>query len=152
VRGVRERKGQEKGGRMHDRRIEQRFEGGEGVGELAPGWKAELVGVVRRLEAIVEDHERSAERLGVVLDGAMVRGVLGALRAELRGEDVGPWLAGGDEIRRHVGTALFQELLDEPSNVFVATRVDADTMRYEAMPAAFWERCLDGLERVLLGS
>jgi hypothetical protein len=136
---------------MQDRRKEQVGEGGEGGGELAAEWRAEVVRVVKRLEVIVEDHERAAERLGVVLDGAMVLGVLGALRAELRGEEVGPWLADGDEIRRHVGTALFQELLDEPSNVFVATRVDADTMRYEAMPAVFWERCLDGLERVLLG-
>ena len=40
---------------------------------------------------------------------------------------------------------LYDEMLEEPSNVLLATPVSADTTRYEPMPRAFWLDCLRAL-------
>ena len=76
---------------------------------------------------------------------ADVGNVISALETEARGQPRGPLHE--DEIRRFALESLFEELLAEPSNVFLHHRVDAQTTRYEAMQRSFWQRCLAELRR-----
>lgn len=103
---------------------------------------AEARRVVARLLAIIADHRASAARLGVALDPSAMATVVRALVAESHGQDSRPILIQEDEIRSYVLTSLYEELLEEPSNILHATRVNDDVIRYEAMAVDFWRECL----------
>ena len=51
-----------------------------------------------------------------------------------------------DEIHGYCLNRLFDELVEEPSNILFTTKTGPDTMRYDAMNAAFWIECLDLME------
>lgn len=113
--------------------------------------KGEAGRVVKRLLAIIEDHRQAAVRLGVEMDAGLLEVVIRALEAELRREDARAVLQqGGDEVRSYLATALYEELLEEPSNILFTTHVAPDVVRYEAMDAGFWGECVGELRRVLL--
>lgn len=114
--------------------------------------KGETKRIVNRLMAIIEDHRTSALRLGIRLDAVLLEIVLRALEAETRREDPAPILAQGDEIRTYAATALYEELLEEPSNILFTTQVNPDVIRYEAMEAAFWVECLAALRQKIIPS
>lgn len=103
--------------------------------------------VVKRLQGLIETHRQSAERMNVVLDVEDVLAVVDALVAEAEHSDPLPLLKCPDEIREYARSSLYDEMQGEPSNVFLATPVSADTTRYEAMPRAFWLDCLRALRR-----
>lgn len=111
--------------------------------------KAELRRVTRRLMAIMATHVDSARRMGLPLNAVELQQVLAALQDEAAGRDPRPALDSGGELAAYVKQSLYDELLGEPSNVFMATRVNADTMRYEPMQRDFWQECLDGLQQQL---
>jgi alpha-galactosidase len=46
----------------------------------------------------------------------------------------------------HVLTRLFEELVEEPSNILFTTTTGPETTRYDAMDATFWLECLDLME------
>ena len=54
---------------------------------------------------------------------------------------------GSDEIRDYCLSRLFEELVEEPSNILYTTSTGPDTVRYDAMETAFWIECLDLLEK-----
>ena len=72
-----------------------------------------------------------------------------ALEAETRREDPTPILKHGEEVRCYVLTALYEELIAEPSNILFTTQVSEDILRYEAMEAAFWAECIAALRKKL---
>ena len=51
-----------------------------------------------------------------------------------------------DEIHAYCLDRLFEELVEEPSNILFTTKTGPDTMRYDAMNAEFWIECLDLME------
>jgi hypothetical protein len=112
--------------------------------------KGEAGRVVKRLLAIIEDHRQAAVRLGVEMDAALLEGVVLALEAEVRREDPQVHLQMGNEVRSYLAKALYEELLEEPSNILFTTHVGPDVVRYEAMDAGFWGECVGELRRVLL--
>ena len=103
--------------------------------------------VVRRLQALIESHQESAVYMNVALEAEDVLTVIDALEAEAEAEQSDPLhpLKCPDEVREHARFSLYDEMLGEPSNVFLATPVSADTTRYEAMPRSFWLDCLRAL-------
>lgn len=111
--------------------------------------KGETARVVKRLLALIEDHRVAATRLGITLDAPAIDVVLRALEAETRREDPTPILKHGEEVRSYVLTALYEELLAEPSNILFTTQVSEDIIRYEAMEAAFWAECIAALRKKL---
>ena len=111
--------------------------------------KGETARVVKRLLALIEDHRVSATRLGITLDAPAIDVVLRALEAETRREDPTPILKHGEEVRSYVLTALYEELIAEPSNILFTTQVSEDIIRYEAMEAAFWAECIAALRKKL---
>lgn len=112
--------------------------------------KGELRRIVKRLIAIIEEHRASALRLEVELNASALDIVLRALEAETRREDPVPILQeGGDQIRSYVLSSLFDDLLAEPSNILHTTHVAEGVVRYEAMDAAFWQKCVAKLRESL---
>jgi hypothetical protein len=113
--------------------------------------KGEAKRIVKRLLAIIADHHSSADCIGVALDQKLLLQVVAALEAETRNEDPTPLLQHEDEVRAYLMQALYDELLEEPSNILFTTQVSEDVVRYEAMEGKFWRECLEELGRQLRG-
>ncbi|MEO8617490.1 MAG: hypothetical protein ABI600_20335 [Luteolibacter sp.] len=114
--------------------------------------KGEAKRITKRLLAIIADHHSSADHIGVALDQRMLLKVAASLEAEARNEDPGPLLHDDDEVLAYLMRALYEELLEEPSNILFTTQVNPDTVRYEAMEVSFWQECLVELRRQLEGN
>jgi len=102
--------------------------------------------IVKRLVAIVEDHRQSAIPLKVELTSGDLKSVLDALREHAKGKAGIPVPGARDEIHGYILNRLFEELVEEPSNILFTTQKGKDTIRYDAMNAAFWIECLDLME------
>lgn len=107
--------------------------------------RAEIGRVARRLEGIVATHLESARRMHESMTPAQIRAVLDALRVEAREAGRPPTFA-GSEVGVYLQQTLYEELLEEPSNIFYSTRVSEEVMRYEPLPRDFWLACLDALQ------
>ncbi len=109
-------------------------------------WKAEAKRIVKRLAAIVEDHRQSALPLNIELGANDIGSVLNALRKHAQGHPGTPVTGARDEIHGYCLNRLFDELVEEPSNILFMTNTGPDTVRYDAMNATFWMECLDLME------
>ncbi|MEO7098520.1 MAG: hypothetical protein ABI162_04100 [Luteolibacter sp.] len=114
--------------------------------------KGESKRIVKRLLAIIADHHSSADCIGVALDQRLLLNVISALETETRNEDPAPQLHDEDEVLAYLMQALYEELLEEPSNILFTTQVNPDTVRYEAMEVGFWRECLAELKRQISGT
>ena len=108
--------------------------------------KGEAKRVVKRLAAIFEDHKDAAYPLKIKLGSADLRLVIKALRNHAQGGEGSPVLGFRDEIHGYCLNRLFDELVEEPSNILFTTKTGPDTVRYDAMNAEFWIECLDFME------
>ncbi len=108
--------------------------------------KAESKRIVKRLAAIVEDHRQAAIPLDVKLGASDLNAVLNALREHAQGLPGRPVRNTRDEIHGYCLNRLFDELVEEPSNILFATKTGTESIRYDAMNAAFWMECLDLME------
>ena len=108
--------------------------------------KGEAKRVVKRLFAIFEDHKDAALPLKIKLGSADLRLVINALREHARGGEGSPVPGSREEIHGYCLNLLFDELVEEPSNILFTTKTGPDTMRYDAMNAEFWIECLDLME------
>lgn len=108
--------------------------------------KGEARRIVKRLAAIVEDHRQAAIPLGVELGGRELFFVLAALRKHAQGLQGSPVEGARDEIHGYCLNRLFDELVEEPSNILFTTKTGPDSVRYDAMNAPFWIECLDLME------
>ena len=109
--------------------------------------KGEAKNIVNRLAAIVEEHRLSAIPLGIEFTSNDLRTVIHALRDHARGGAGIPIAVTRDEIHAHVLHRLFEELVEEPSNILFTTSTSDDTTRYDAMNPSFWIECLDLMEK-----
>ncbi|MFT5882453.1 MAG: hypothetical protein ACI9FG_000956 [Crocinitomicaceae bacterium] len=109
--------------------------------------KAEAQRVVKRLEKIIKEHYQASLSLSVDLSDENLKIVTNALRDHARGGTGNITLKENDEIRAHCLNRLFEELVEEPSNILYTTSTGADTMRYDAMDLTFWIECLDLLDQ-----
>lgn len=108
--------------------------------------KAEAKRIVKRLAAIIEDHRQAALPLSIQLGGEDISLVIDALREHARGGPRGNVPGARDEIHGYCLNRLFEELVEEPSNILFTTQTGPETIRYDAMNAAFWLECLDLME------
>ena len=108
--------------------------------------KEEAKRVVKRLAAIVEDHRQSALPLGLELGAKDIACVLNSLRDHARGATGTPVKGARDEVHSYCLNRLFDELVEEPSNILFTTKTGPDTVRYDAMSTEFWLECLDYME------
>lgn len=107
---------------------------------------AEAKRVLKRIAAIIEDHRRACVPLKVELGIDELRVVINALRDHAKGGSGALKIDGSDEIKNYCLTRLFEELVEEPSNILYTTSTGPDTIRYDAMESVFWLECLDLLE------
>ena len=114
--------------------------------------KGEAKRVVKRLTTIFEDHKDAAKPLKIKLSSEDLRLVLKALRDHAKGGSGSPVSGSRDEIHGYCLNRLFDELVEEPSNILFTTRTGPDTLRYDAMNASFWIECLDLMETTLCNS
>ena len=102
--------------------------------------------IVNRLAIIVEDHKRAAEQLNIKLGPNDLALVIDSLKNHAKGGKGTPVSGARDEIHGYCLNRLFDELVEEPSNILFMTQKGADTVRYDAMNANFWLECLDLFE------
>jgi hypothetical protein len=109
----------------------------------------ECARIVTRLLDLIDRHVASLAKSSLLIGWADMQLVLLALEADADGRDVNCHLDGGDEIAAYVRRNLFDELVGEPSNIFYTTKVDAKTVRYQALPKDFWKECIALLRQKL---
>jgi len=109
----------------------------------------ECARIVTPLLDLIDRHVASLAKSGLEIGWADMQLVLLALEADADGMDVNLHLDGGDEIAAYVRRNLFDELVGEPSNIFYTTKVDAKTVRYQALPKDFWKECIALLRQKL---
>ena len=108
---------------------------------------AEAKRVVKRISNIIEEHRQASLPLGVKLEGSELLVVINALRDHAQGGSGSLELGERDEIQSHCLNRLFEELVEEPSNILYVTKTGPDSTRYDAMDSSFWGECLDLLEK-----
>ena len=117
--------------------------------------RTEIARIVRRLEAIVINHLEGARRIQHPLSLEQVLAIIDALRAEAEGK-TRPVAFSNGEVMFYLMDGLYEELLGEPSNIFLSTPMAEGVMRFEPLQRDFWLICLAGLrqrmERLRLGS
>ena len=102
--------------------------------------------VIKRLADIVEDHRKAAVSLNVKLGPDELRSVLKSLRDHANGGAGLPVSGARDEIHGYCLNRLFEELVEEPSNILFTTNTGPGSVRYDAMSVPFWIECLDLME------
>jgi len=102
--------------------------------------------IVKRLVAIVEDHKQGAKPLNIELGVDDVREVISSLKKHAKGGAGVPVSGARDEIHGYCLNRLFEELVEEPSNILFTTQKGTDAVRYDAMSANFWLQCLELFE------
>jgi hypothetical protein len=113
--------------------------------------RAEALRIVKRLAGLIEEHRQAALPLGIQLSDTDLVSVIAALRDHADGGPGAPVPGARDAIHAHVLNRLFEELVEEPSNILYA-KPNADGSKpagYEAMDVPFWLECLDLLETEL---
>lgn len=108
--------------------------------------KGEAKRIVKRLAAIVEDHRQAAKPLNIDLGAEDLRSVIHALKDHAQGGKGLPVPNARDEIHGYCLNRLFEELVEEPSNILFTTQKGEDVVRYDAMNAKFWTDCLELME------
>ena len=113
--------------------------------------KLEIERVAKRLAILVQEHVTAAQPLGIELSLADISAVIEALRDHARGGPGIPIPGARDAIHAHVLNRLFEELVEEPSNIFCAksNANGKEPSGYDAMDASFWLECLDFMEASL---
>ena len=111
---------------------------------------AEAKRVIKRLAAIILEHREVSLQLGFELGGEDLRIVIEALRDHAKGGGGLLKLSDYDEIQSHCLNRLYEELVEEPSNILYATPTGPDSTRYDAMDPSFWIECLNLLEEKIL--
>ena len=111
---------------------------------------AEAKRVIERLSSIILEHRKASLDLGVELGWPELSIVLDALRDHASGGIGSLNLTSHDEIQTHCLNRLFEELVEEPSNILYVTPTGPDSTRYDAMDPSFWIECLDLLEKNIL--
>jgi len=108
--------------------------------------KGEAQRIIKRIAAIVEDHRQAAVPLKIDLRPDDLRAVVGSLKQHAKGAAGTPVPGARDEIHGYCLNRLFEELVEEPSNILFTTQKGSDAVRYDAMSASFWLECLDLFE------
>ena len=110
---------------------------------------AEAKRVVKRISNIILEHREASASLGFEFGLADLRIVFATLRDHAKGGSGSLDLTGYDEIQTHCLKRLFEELVEEPSNILYSTPTGPDSTRYDAMDPSFWIECLDLFETKL---
>lgn len=104
--------------------------------------------VVKRITTIIAEHRDASRSLDVEIGAPELHLVIDGLRNHAQGGKGTLDLAEVDEIKAHCLNRLFEELVEEPSNIPYTTQTSPDSVRYDAMETDFWLECLDLLKKL----
>jgi len=108
----------------------------------------EIKHITKRIQTIITEHIEAATHMQISLKNEDLRIVISALRDHANGGKGEIQLRQPDEIRHYCLTRLFEELVEEPSNILYTTKTEKNVVRYDAMEANFWITCLNYLEEI----
>lgn len=113
---------------------------------------AEIQRVIKRLKVLIQEHITSAIELGINIDSDDVLAVIESLHEHAMGGLGLPVSGARDTIHSHVLNRLFEEIVEEPSNIlFVKEGASSkEPHGYESMDIDFWIECLDHMKKELL--
>ena len=114
--------------------------------------KAEAKRVIKRIFGIILEHREASLQLDVELNWEELSIVITALRDHAKGRLGTLKLNDYDEIEPHCLNRLFEELVEEPCNIFYVTPTSPSSTRYNSMDPSFWIECLDLLEREIISN
>lgn len=109
--------------------------------------KTEIKRVVKRISSLIDEHQQASDSLGIQFETSDLLIVINALRGHAGGGSGALSLGGYDEITAHCLNRLFEELVEEPSNILYTTLTENGSTRYDAMDSSFWIECLNQLEK-----
>ena len=100
----------------------------------------QLLDVVRKLQVVVADYLESGENLGIRLGPVEIVSAITAAAREAEGQP-SPWPDGADA-RTFFVHGLYQELVQQPSNIFETRKFPDGTERYLPLNRGAWRVCL----------
>ncbi len=118
----------------------KRLIAGQGPADLR-----EVDAIVRKLQVVMADYLESGRTLNIRLTAVEILSAIEAALAEARGTPT-PWPDGADA-RTFFLHGLYDEIIQQPSNIF-ETRVFPDgSSRYVPVSKAVWKACLEKLQK-----
>jgi hypothetical protein len=110
----------------------------------------QMAGVLARLSGVMADYLESGRHIDIVLNPVEILSAVGAAIQEAEGRP-SPWPDGADA-RTFFIHGLYEEIIQQPSNIF-ETRIFPDgSERYIPLNRASWKACLELLRDQIIGS
>lgn len=111
---------------------------GEGPVDLA-----ELKTVVGKMQVVIADYLESGKNLHITLQPVEILSAIDAALAEAQGRP-SPWPDGADA-RTFFVHGLYDEIIQQPSNIFETRLFPDGSQRYIPISPALWKACLQKL-------
>ena len=116
----------------------------------SPADTRQIAAVVAKLQVVIADYLESGKPIGIALNPVEILSAIEAAIAEAEGQP-SPWPDGG-EARAFFVHGLYDELIQQPSNIFETKLFPDGSERYIPISRATWKACLMRLrERIVEG-
>ena len=109
----------------------------------APADTRQIQAVVAKLQGVIADYLESGKPMGMTLNPVEILSAIEAAVAEAEGRH-SPW-PDGAEARLFFIHGLYDELIQQPSNIFETKLFPDGSERYIPISRATWKACLERL-------
>ena len=110
--------------------------------------KSQIGEVVQKLQAVIADYLESGKPLKLTLNPIEVLSALEAAIEEAQGRP-SPWPDGADA-RAFFIHGLYDEIIQQPSNIFETRSFPDGSERYVPVSRATWKACLESLRTKII--
>jgi hypothetical protein len=117
----------------------------DGKGEVD---KSQISEVVQKLQAVIADYLESGKPLKLTLNPIEILSALEAAIEEAQGRP-SPWPDGADA-RAFFIHGLYDEIIQQPSNIFETRFFPDGSERYVPVSRATWKACLESLRTKII--
>lgn len=112
--------------------------------------KSQINSVVKKLHVIIADYLESGSAIDITLNPVEVVGAIDAAIQEAEGKP-SPWPDGADA-RTFFIHGLYDDLVQQPSNIFETRLFPDGTERYIPVSRATWKACLQRLRDQIIAT
>lgn len=117
----------------------------DGKGEVD---KSQISEVVQKLQAVIADYLESGKPVKITLNPIEILSALDAAIEEAQGRP-SPWPDGADA-RAFFIHGLYDEIIQQPSNIFETRFFSDGSERYVPVSRATWKACLESLRTKII--
>ncbi len=110
--------------------------------------KSQISEVVQKLQAVIADYLESGKPLKLTLNPIEILSALEAAIEEAQGRP-SPWPDGADA-RTFFIHGLYDEIIQQPSNIFETRSFPDGSERYVPVSRATWKSCLESLRTKII--